>query len=61
MISLTNFTALAIMMDTASFALIHLVNLFTAMKTCVNQPFAFLSGPTKLIPHAEKGQVIDMV
>jgi hypothetical protein len=61
MISLTNSTALAAIMEAAGFASIHLVNLSTAMNMCVNLPFAFLNGPTKPSSHVEKGQVIGMV
>jgi hypothetical protein len=61
MISLMNSTALAAMIETAGFALIHFVNLSTATKMCVNPPLAFLNGPTKSSPHVDKGQVIGMV
>jgi hypothetical protein len=55
MISLTNSTTLAAMMEVVGFALIHLVNLSTTMmKMCVNPPFAFFNGPTKSSPHVEK-------
>jgi hypothetical protein len=61
MISLMNSTALATVMEAVGFALIHLVNLSTSTKRCVNPPLAFLNGPTKSSPHVEKGQVIGMV
>jgi hypothetical protein len=61
MVSLMNYTALATVIDTPNFALTHLVILSTAMKICVNPPLTFLNGPTRSIPHVEKGQVIGMV
>jgi hypothetical protein len=54
MISLMNSTALAAMMEAAGFTSIHLVNLFTVMKMCVNPPLAFLNGPIRSSPHVEK-------
>jgi hypothetical protein len=53
-----NSTALVAVMKTAGFTLIHLVNLFTAMKMHVNPPLAFLIGPNRSNPHVDKGQVI---
>jgi hypothetical protein len=61
MISMMNSTALAAVIEAASFTSIHFVNLYTAMKICVNQPLASLKGHTKSIPHVEKGHVIGMV
>jgi hypothetical protein len=61
MISQMNYMALAAVMEAVSFTLIHLVNLSTATKMCVNLPLAFLKGPTRSNPHVEKGQVIGMV
>jgi hypothetical protein len=54
MISLTNSTALGTVMEAADFALIHLVNLSTTTKTCVDPPLVFLNGPIKTRPHAKK-------
>jgi hypothetical protein len=42
MVSLMNSTALATVIEVASFTSIHFVNLSTAMKICVNPPLAFL-------------------
>jgi hypothetical protein len=53
-ISLMNSIALAIVIEAASFTLIHFVNLSTAMKMCVSPPFAFLNGPTRSSPNVEK-------
>jgi hypothetical protein len=61
MISLMKSTALAAVIEVTGFASIHFVNLSTVMKMCVNQPLAFMKGPTKSSPHVEKGQVIGMV
>jgi hypothetical protein len=61
MISLMNSTALAAVIEAAGFTLIHLMNLSTVMKMCVNPHLAFLKGPTKSNPHVEKGHVIGMV
>jgi hypothetical protein len=61
MISLTNSTTLAAVMEAAGFISTHFVNLSTAMKMCDNLPLAFLKGPTKSSPHVEKGQVMGMV
>jgi hypothetical protein len=61
MISLMNSTTLDIVIEAADFTLIHFVNLSTVTKMCVNPPLAFLNGPNKSSPHAEKGQVIGMV
>jgi hypothetical protein len=55
MISLMNSIALAAVIEAARFTSIHFVNLSTATKVCVNQPLAFLKGPTKSSPHVEKG------
>jgi hypothetical protein len=54
-------TSLGTVMEVASFTSIHFVNLYIAMKMCVNPPLAFLKGRTKSSPHVEKGQVIGMV
>jgi hypothetical protein len=48
-------------MEVAGFVSIHLVNLSTTMKMCVNPPLAFLNGPIRSSPHVEKGQVISIV
>jgi hypothetical protein len=56
-----NSTTLAAIMEVASFASIHLVNLSTAMKMCMNPPLAFVNGPTKSNTQVEKGQVIGVV
>jgi hypothetical protein len=61
MISEMNSNALVAVMEAADFALIHLVNLSTATKMCVNPLLAFLNGPTKLSPHNEEGYVTSMV
>jgi hypothetical protein len=61
MISKMNSTTLAAVMEAVGFALIHLVDLSTAMKMCVNPPLAFFNSPTKSNPHEEKGQVISVV
>jgi hypothetical protein len=61
MISWINNIALAAIMEAFGFASIHLVNLSTAMKMCVNPPLSFINGPTRSNPHVEKGQVIGMV
>jgi hypothetical protein len=61
MISRMIFTALAVVMEVAGFVSIHLVNLSTTMKMCVNPPLAFLNGPIRSSPHVEKGQVISIV
>jgi hypothetical protein len=55
MISLMNSIALAAVIEAEGFTSIHFVNLSTAMKIYVNPPLAFLKGPTKSSPHAEKG------
>jgi hypothetical protein len=55
MISLMNSTAFTAVIEVVSFTKIHFVNLFTAMKICVNPPLAFLKGPTKSSLHVEKG------
>jgi hypothetical protein len=55
MISLMNSTALAAVIEEMGFTSIHFVNLSTGMKICVNLPLAFLNGPTRSIPHVEKG------
>jgi hypothetical protein len=57
MISEMNSTGLA----AVGFALIHLVNLSSTMKMCVNLPLTLLNGPTRSSPYVEKGQVIGMV
>jgi hypothetical protein len=57
---LMNSTTLATVIEADGFTSIQFVNLFTAMKKCVNPPLAFLKGPTKFSPHVEKGQVIGM-
>jgi hypothetical protein len=61
MISLTNSTALAAVIEVARFTLIHFVNLSTTMKMCVNLHLGFLNRSTKSSPHMEKGHVIGMV
>jgi hypothetical protein len=61
MISQMNSTALVAIIEAASFALIHLVNLSTTTKMCVNPHLAFLNGSTRSSPHVEKGQVIGML
>jgi hypothetical protein len=61
MIYLMNSTALAAVIMAADFTSIHLVNLSTAMKMCVNPHLTLLNGPTISSPQVEKGQVIGMV
>jgi hypothetical protein len=61
MISKMNSTTLAAIMEAVGFALIHLVDLSTTMKMCVNPPLAFFNSLTKSNPHEEKGQVISVV
>jgi hypothetical protein len=61
MIAQMNSMALAAIMEAVSFTSIHLVNLSTATKMCVNPLLAFLKGPTRSSLHVEKGQVISMV
>jgi hypothetical protein len=61
MISLINFTTLAVVIEAASFTSIHFVNLSTTTKICVNPPLAFLNQPTRSSLNVEKGQVIGMV
>jgi hypothetical protein len=56
-----NYTALVAIMEAVVFTSIHYVNLFTAMKICMNPPLSFLKGPIRSRPHVEKGQVIGMV
>jgi hypothetical protein len=56
-----NSMTLAAVMDAVGFASIHLMNLSTATKMCVNPPLAFLNEPIRSNPLAEKGQVIGMV
>jgi hypothetical protein len=53
MISEMNSTALAAIMEVVGFALIHLVNLSTSTKICVNPSLAFLNGPTRSSPHED--------
>jgi hypothetical protein len=54
MISLMNYTALAVVMEATGFTSIHFVNLSTAMKIYVNSPLDFLNGPIKSSPHVKK-------
>jgi hypothetical protein len=55
MISQMHSTALEVVKEVVDFTSIHLVNVSIAMKLSVNPPLAFLNGPTRSIPHVEKG------
>src|ERR1041385_902839 len=62
MINLMKLTAVRVVELVIGTALIHLVNLSTAIRRCVRPPFEdFLSGPTISSPHFAKGQDSGMV
>jgi hypothetical protein len=53
-ISLMNSTTWATVMEVAGFTLIYFVSLSTAMKMCMNPPFAFLNGPIRSSSHVKR-------